>query len=547
MKHIKVSSINITLFLSMINLLIMHYYILYTNRFLWENSINFYLENIFSCLFDVLVFYFFTYLITCKNIKIALNTVYFVTLLWSFTNVVYSRFFHQYISLSTFGHCASLFDSQMIKCIIDGLRWFDLYYIVNLFIILILKINYKSDEIIKLFWLLLFSISFDMLSLFAFCIRGLGKWYLHGYYNRHFTSIHHYSFPSSSNFVRGSIKVLTCEMLYNMEATNKLSKEQNKQIKLIIEKSQREINNTPHFINIPSNIIFIIVESYMSFTSDKKVNGKEVTPFLNDLKRDSSVFYNGLVNENVTIGESSDGQFVYMTGLLPLRSIVTVSKAKHTSLNSLPKLIKKESRMIIPTTSSMWSQDIMCRQYGFDSLFTCNDYVGEFKSTLNDEQVFNLAFQKDKEATKPFMSVILTMSMHQPYVNQIDSTFPIYNDTIPDDLACYLNACHYTDKQIEKYIFNLKQIGVYDKSLIIIASDHRVHNTDFNGVNKELPLYIVNVPSEIKKNMWTGKCNQLDVFTTILDLCNIQSDWYGIGQSLLSPDFHCDVNVKVAP
>lgn len=44
----------------------------------------------------------------------------------------------------------------------------------------------------------------------------------------------------------------------------------------------------------------------MSLTSDKKVNGKEVTPFLNSLKRDSHVYYNGKMHENVTIGESSD-------------------------------------------------------------------------------------------------------------------------------------------------------------------------------------------------------------------------------------------------
>ena len=49
------------------------------------------------------------------------------------------------------------------------------------------------------------------------------------------------------------------------------------------------------------NIIFIIVESYMAFTSDMIVDGKEITPNLNALKHDSTVYYNGHVQPNITI------------------------------------------------------------------------------------------------------------------------------------------------------------------------------------------------------------------------------------------------------
>jgi len=162
------------------------------------------------------------------------------------------------------------------------------------------------------------------------------------------------------------------------------------------------------------NVIFILVESYMSFTSEMMVNGQEVTPFLNSLKRDSTVYYNGNMNENVTIGESSDGQFIYMTGILPLRSVITVSKARFISLPGLPKVLGRDSRMIIPTTSTVWDQDEMCRQYGFDHYYSSTDYEGDHEVYLNDEQIFKMAMEKDKNAKQPFFSVILTMSMHQP-------------------------------------------------------------------------------------------------------------------------------------
>ena len=86
------------------------------------------------------------------------------------------------------------------------------------------------------------------------------------------------------------------------------------------------------------NLIFIIVESYLSQTSDLKVDGKEITPFLNRLKRDSTVYYNGQMQPNINIGESSDGQFIDMTGVLPLilyLSLITIT----LSIQMLSKFI----------------------------------------------------------------------------------------------------------------------------------------------------------------------------------------------------------------
>jgi lipoteichoic acid synthase len=275
-----------------------------------------------------------------------------------------------------------------------------------------------------------------------------------------------------------------------------------------------------------------------------KVDHREVTPFLNSLKCDTTVYYNGMMRENVTIGESSDGQFVYMSGVLPLRSFITVSKARNVTLYGLPKMLGKRSRMVIPTFTSMWNQDEMCNQYGFNQLFSSSDYADGNQKILNDEQVFQLAMQKDKDSNQPFFSVILTMSMHQPYTKQIDSTFQIKDSSISAELACYLNACHYTDRQLSKYIEHLKKTGLYEKSLIVIAADHPVHNTDFGGVCKDIPFYIVNIPQELRDRMWKSECNQIDVYTTLLDLFDVKSDWFGMGQSLLSPNYNSSVDAK---
>jgi lipoteichoic acid synthase len=93
--------------------------------------------------------------------------------------------------------------------------------------------------------------------------------------------------------------------------------------------------------------------------------------------------------------------------------------------------------------------------------------------------------------------------------------------------------------QIKKYIDGLKQQGLYDNSVIVITADHQAHSLYLNmgnKVNDELPLYIINGGID-RDHAWTGRCNQLDVYTTLLDMFGIRADWRGLGHTLLNADY----------
>ena len=497
----------------------MHYNMYFMNCLEWPVSIGGFINNCLSVFFDVSAIYIAAYGLSWKRQKIAISFCFFSTLLWSFANIIYSRFFYHYISFSALGQADSLSDPLLLNSIIAELKWGDTFFIFALMAYIYAILTYKQEKRTFRIILIVFLIT-ALVDVFRI--------------TTHSFNFNDYScFPNTPNFTRGSLRTLLFDISKETSGSSVLTKQEKIQIQELINQSKNTLTSTAIE---RSNVIFILVESYMSFVSDMKIEGEDVTPFLNSLRRDSMVYYNGHVHENVTIGESSDGQFVYMTGLLPLRSVLTISVAKKWGMPGLPKQIRKTSRMIIPTTETMWNQDEMSRQYGFDSLFASPDiYRGQ--TNLNDEQVFKFAAHKDTISNIPFFSVVLTMSMHQPYTKQIDPTFPITDLSIPNDLVCYLNACHYTDRQIERYFEHLKQTGLYDNSLIVIAADHPVHTTDFGGVSKDIPLYIVNIPGDIKERMWQGECNQIDVYTTLLDLLGIESDWYGLGQSLLSPNY----------
>ena len=89
------------------------------------------------------------------------------------------------------------------------------------------------------------------------------------------------------------------------------------------------------------NVMFILLESFLSAPIDLEVDGKEITPFLNSLKRDSSVYYNGNMISDIGCGESGDGQFIYMTGLLPLKNKMTVGQVKDNTLPAFPIILKE--------------------------------------------------------------------------------------------------------------------------------------------------------------------------------------------------------------
>ena len=55
------------------------------------------------------------------------------------------------------------------------------------------------------------------------------------------------------------------------------------------------------------------------------------------------------------------------------------------------------------------------------------------------------------------------------------------------------------------------------------------------------PLFIVNGDID-KQSAWGKDFHQIDVFTTLLDILNIDSKWKGLGHTLLNPHYKSSVD-----
>lgn len=544
-------------FASILNLLVMHYYILVFCRVEEATDSILWVDNLFGVVFDITIISAIVLLFVRRRLFLGLFITFLITWVWSMANILYSRFFHHYISLSAISQSSTLFDSFMLRNMTEGLVWTDFFmllYCAGICYLYFLSRKKTYD----ISWKRLFIVWPTCLLITNFCCHllfclftpGLASlsYYTHRLYVRHVDLLHSSAEPNWASFHRGSIRQIVIPNLYHAFSTTRLTDEQRIAIETEYKNHQERVSHSKASID-NKNIIFIIVESYLSVTSDLVVDNKEITPFLNSLKRDSAVYFNGLLTPNIEIGESSDGQFIYMTGMLPLKSEVTVTKAKNTELPGLAKILKneriiKEAHMVIPTLPSMWEQEEMCHRYGFDHLYSSADYKEGKYWYLSDRQIFEYALEKNIAAPKPFLSVELTMTMHQPYTSPKDSLFIIEAPSLPEKYRNYLSTCHYTDQQIKWYFDKLKENGLYENSMIIIAADHHAHPSLFdmkeNEITNDIPLYIVNGNIN-HANGWQGACNQLDIYTTILDIFGTKDDWRGFGHTLITNNYHHSV------
>ena len=535
--------------LSVVNLLFMHGQMSMTMKYEYPFNEDAIFSNVFSCLIDATFFFLLSLLLTRWRVKGALLLTFILTVLLSFFNVLYSRFFDHYLPNLVILQIGNMNDSSVMGSTLTGFRWMDLFYMLWAFLFGWLYKRYDK-VMLRTQWLrtmgLLWGAMVAGVLVFILVLDLLHDHNLKTSFIRFFPiKQQHTQAPNSMLYRSGFLRrALVCYDDF-IQKDWELDESQKADIKR--EYSDYRQRTTKAIVEGEKNLIFIIVESYLSVTSDLKVDGKEITPFLNSLKRDSTVFYNGHMRPNIEMGESSDGQFVYMTGLLPLKSEMTVNIAKDKTLYGLPEALMKAGRLkhshiIIPTSPTFWEQDKMNLRYGIEQMyskFDCDKALHGNKD-LDDEMVFMIASRVEAAAEQPFFSLVVTMSMHNPYTKCVEHGFTLADKTMSKEYLNYLVDCHYTDMQIEKYINSLKQQGLYDNSVIVITSDHHAHSEHLNMCNNqvsdELPLYIINGDVD-RDHVWTGRCNQLDVYTTLLDIYGVRPEWRGLGRTLLNVNY----------
>ena len=549
--------------MSMVNLLYMHYYVFYNQCMEVPMFVFSPVLNVLSILIDISIFFLIFYSLSLRRFDLGLWLTYLFTLLWSFSNTFYCRFFSHYLSLSAIGQAGSLTEGLVIKSMVGGFQYWDFFYVCS-FICVLFYCCFSHHRLRKV--VLHTNLARLLLSLICFPIFAGATIYTAYHFIKpstrnntelYFSNLALFTIGSESGrravpnlymFHDGCIRSICSEEYGNLFPVV-LSDEERSQIRdYYINRNLRISDRAITDSTKIKNVVFILLESFLSISSDLVIDGKRITPFLDSLKHSKDVYYNGHVRSNITIGESGDGQFIYLTGLLPTKSQLVLAEASDNVLPALPLVLKTNrgianSEIIIPTVPKVWKQDEMNIAYGFSKLYCYYDVYNTTENTiflcLNDEEIFNLAISSLSKVSKPFFSLILSASTHMPYNSQIDKEFLLEDSHYSDEFLNYLNACHYTDVNLKRFFDKLKEINLFDETLFFIMADHHAHTDALNmsgKISADIPLYIINGGFE-KSEAYDGPCNQLDVYTTLLDILNLQCKWRGLGHTLLRKDY----------
>ncbi len=303
--------------------------------------------------------------------------------------------------------------------------------------------------------------------------------------------------------------------------------------------------------NESRNLILIIVESLNSDIIGVNYSGRSVTPTLDSILADSTTFSALRVVPQVGVGGSSDGQMIYNTGLLPaFNSCTALTFGGCREFPSLAKsLAKADAKEYIIEDRSVWNHYVTSAAYGYSSLYDADSLsqMGISPDSIGmDRAVFTMALQLLPQLPQPFFAELVTLSMHYPY---IDAGAPRrqWIDSIPELKTIernYLQTTNYFDCELRHFLDGLKRAGLYENSVIILASDHdQTYKTESRNSTERHPIAFIALNAGVDGSV-DHPVYQMDIYPTVLDIMGYRGTGYrGLGQSLLSPQYHMNDSI----
>ena len=475
-----------------------------------------------------------------------------------YANVVYFRFFSDFLTFSTLNQASNV--ESMGGAVSASFKWYDFVYfldtIVYLFI-LIFKRSWLDKRVFSKKFVpvvMAASIALFFLNLaFAETDRPelLTRTFDHKYLVKYLGP---YNFT-----VYDGVKTIQNNQQKALASEDDLTRVLN-----YTKQKNTEPNSEYYGIAKKKNIIKIHLESFQTFLINKKVNGKEVTPFLNKLStgNDDFRYYPNFFHQTGQ-GKTSDSEFTMDNSLYGLPQGSAYSLKGDNTYQSLPAILDQKegytSDVMHGDYKTFWNRDQIYKHFGIDKFYDATYYDMSDENVVNlglkDKPFFKASAEYQSKMKQPFYSHLITLTNHYPFtLNSEDASIdkPNTGDSTVDG---YIQTAHYLDQALEQYINDLKTKGLYDDSVIMIYGDHYgISENHNNAMEKLLGEQIT--PAKFtdlnRTGFWLkipGKngtvdetyAGQMDVMPTILHLVGIDSKNYLMfGTDMLSKD-HNDV------
>lgn len=460
-----------------------------------------------------------------------------------YANVVYLRFFSDFLTFSTLNQAGNV--ESMGGAVSASFKWYDFVYFIDTIIylaILIFKRKWLDNRAFSKKFVpvvMATSVALFFLNLaFAETDRPelLTRTFDHKYLVKYLGP---YNFT-----VYDGVKTIENNQQKALASEDDLTK-------VLNYTKQKRTEPNPEYYGAAKkkNIIKIHLESFQTFLINKKVNGKEVTPFLNKLSSGNQDFtYFPNFFHQTGQGKTSDSEFTMDNSLYGLPQGSAYSLKGDNTYQSLPAILDQKqgytSNVMHGDYKTFWNRDQVYKHFGIDNFYDATYYDMSDDNIVNlglkDKPFFKASADYQSKMKKPFYSHLITLTNHYPFtLDEEDASIdkPNTGDSTVDG---YIQTAHYLDQALEEYITDLKKKGLYDNSVIMIYGDHYGISENHNNAMEKL-LGEKITPAKFtdlnRTGFWlkvpgkSGGVNkeyagQMDVMPTLLHLVGIDSKNY---------------------
>lgn len=281
------------------------------------------------------------------------------------------------------------------------------------------------------------------------------------------------------------------------------------------------------------NIILIVLESFSGVVTGPLGGDPNITPNLNALFEEGIGFTNFYANSFRT-----DRGLVSLLSGYPAQPTTSIMKypSKTQSLPSISGSLRKagyDLTFLYGGDADFTNMRSYFRGAGFDRIISDRDFpVGDRLSKwgVNDEKTFSYLLsdiRNHPREQEPFFKMFLTLSSHEPF----DVPFRKFEDP-------YLNSVAYTDSCLGAFIGELKQMPVWENTLVVLLPDHcmrypyDVENHD--PVRFHIPMVWAGGALQQSKQV-DRYGSQIDLAATLLSQLNLSDSAFTFSKNLLNP------------
>ncbi|MGI2329085.1 LTA synthase family protein [Planococcus sp. YIM B11945] len=307
------------------------------------------------------------------------------------------------------------------------------------------------------------------------------------------------------------------------------------------------------------NVIYLHLESIQTFLMNYELNGEEVTPFLNSLTKDDNTLYFDNFFHQTAQGKTSDAEFMLENSLFGLsKGSAYITKSQNV-YQSAPAILKDkgyESAVFHGNNATFWNRSEIYKSFGYDRFYDIESYTNLEDGDMAEYGVMDKPFYEQsadilETLPEPFYTKFITVSNHFPYAIDQELTTIGKGTTGDPSVDNYFQTARYADEALEQFFADLEESGLADNSMIVMYGDHYGisdnHNKAMEQVlSKEItpventnlqkvPLFIYAPGMEGGVNHTYG--GQIDLMPTVMHLLGIDTQKYiQFGTDLLSKD-----------